>query len=69
MAPKSVTIWLDQEGDFLEVLFDPSKPGYFRETADDRLMEKLDDQGNVIGFSILRVSSVKSPSPIEFVLN
>ncbi|MEK6642451.1 MAG: DUF2283 domain-containing protein [Planctomycetota bacterium] len=69
MAPKSVTIWLDQEGDFLEVLFDPSKSGYFRETADDRLMEKLDDQGNVIGFSILRVSSVKSPSPIEFVLN
>lgn len=69
MAPKSVTIWLDQEGDFLEVLFDPSKPGYFRQTADDRVMEKLDDQGNVIGFSILRVSSIKSPAPIELLLN
>jgi uncharacterized protein YuzE len=69
VVSKSVSIWLDPEGDFLEVLFDRSKPGYFRETADDRVMEKLDDQGNVIGFSILRVSSIKSPAPIELLLN
>ncbi|OWY70047.1 DUF2283 domain-containing protein [cyanobacterium TDX16] len=69
MAAKSVSIWLDPEGDFLEVIFDRSRPGYFRETKDDRVMEKLDDQGNVIGFSILKVSSMKSPSPIEFLLN
>jgi len=69
MASKTVSIWLDPEGDFLEVIFDRSRPGYFRETADDRVMEKLDDQGNVIGFSILRVSSIKSPAPIELVLD
>lgn len=69
MAAKSVSIWLDPEGDFLEVIFDRSRPGYFRETKDDRVMEKIDDQGNVIGFSILKVSSIKSPFPIEFLLN
>ena len=69
MAPKSVSVWFDPEGDYLEVLFDRSSPGYFRETADDRVMEKLDEQGNVIGFSILNVSSLKSRAPIELALN
>ena len=68
MAAKTVKIWLDPEGDFLEVLLDPSKPGHFRETADDRIMEKVDDQGNVIGFSILHVSSIKAPAPFELAL-
>ncbi len=69
MAPKSVKLWFDPEGDFLEVLFDVSRPGHFRETADDRVMEKVDDQGNIIGFSILRVSSIKSAPPLEVTLN
>jgi len=68
MAPKTVKVWFDPEGDFLEVLFDPACPGYFRETADDRVMEKVDDQGNVIGFSIMRVTSIKAPAPLEVVL-
>lgn len=70
MAPKSVKIWFDPQGDFLEVLFDAQRAGYFRETSDDRVMEKVDDQGNVLGFSVLNVSSIRSTAtPIELALN
>jgi hypothetical protein len=30
------------------------KAGYFRGTASDQVMKKIDEQGHVIGFSILR---------------
>ena len=70
MAPQSISVWFDPEGDYLEVLFDRATPGYFRETSDDRFMEKLDDQGRVLGFSILNVSSLqKTAAPMAFSLN
>ncbi|CAG1770473.1 hypothetical protein BAC3_01084 [uncultured bacterium] len=53
---KEIKIWYDKEGDYLEVLFD-RKMGYFRETESDAVMEKVDDEGNIIGFSILKVSA------------
>ncbi|MCA1838407.1 MAG: hypothetical protein LC674_06550, partial [Actinobacteria bacterium] len=28
--------------------------GYYRETAYDQVMEKVDEEGNVLGFSVLR---------------
>ena len=56
----------DPEGDYLEVMFD-QKPGYFRETANDQVMEKVDEEGNVLGFSVLRVSEVKR-APLEVAL-
>ncbi len=55
---EKVKVWYDSEGDFLEVMF-KQKKGYFRETKSDQVMEKVDMQGNVIGFSILNVSSIK----------
>ena len=66
MAERKLTVWFDTEGDFLEVIFD-RKPGYFRETANDQVMEKVDEQGNVIGFSVLRVSALKE-RPLEVAL-
>jgi hypothetical protein len=66
MAERRVKIWFDPEGDFLEVTFD-SKPGYFRETENDQVMEKVDDQGNILGFSVLRVSALKA-GPLEVAL-
>jgi len=66
MAERKLKIWFDAEGDFLEVIFD-QKPGYFRETANDQVMEKVDEQGNVIGFSVLRVSALKE-RPLEVAL-
>lgn len=66
MARGKVRIWYDPQGDFLEVVFD-QKPGYFRETSSAQVMEKVDDEGNVLGFSILRVSALKQ-APLEIAL-
>jgi hypothetical protein len=49
MDHKHVKVWYDAEGDYLEVMFD-RKEGCFRETANDHVMEKVDAEGNVIGF-------------------
>lgn len=58
MAEKVVKMWFDPEADFLEVIFE-QKPGYFRPTENDQVMEKVDEQGNILGFSVLRVSSLR----------
>ena len=46
---EKVKVWYDSEGDFLEVIFE-NKEGYFKETESDQIMEKVDMEGNVIGF-------------------
>ena len=66
MAERKLKVWYDAEGDYLEVIFD-QKPGYFRETASDHVMEKVDEKGNVLGFSVLRVSALKE-TPLEVAL-
>ena len=64
---KEIKIWYDKEGDYLEVLFE-RKAGYFRETENDAVMERLDGQGNIIGFSILKVSALKGQKPLSISL-
>jgi len=64
---KRVRVWYDPESDYLEVLFE-RKSGYFRETKNDAVMEKVDAEGNVIGFSILKVSALKEKRPISVSL-
>ena len=66
MAERTVKIWYDAEGDYLEVIFD-QRPGYFRETASDQVMEKVDDHGNILGFSVLKVSTARE-APLEVAL-
>lgn len=66
MARKIVKLWYDREGDYLEVMFD-RKPGYFRETKSDQVMEKVDKDGNVLGFSILKVSKIRQ-KPLQVAL-
>jgi len=63
MAEK-VKVWYDAEGDFLEVQFREA-PGYMRETAHDAVMERVDEQGHILGFSILGVSRFRKASPVE----
>ena len=64
-SQRHVKIWYDPEGDYLEVIFD-QRAGYFRETENDQVMEKVDDEGNVLGFSVLRVSAMKEkPLDVE----
>ena len=66
MAKRRLIVWYDTEGDYLEVIFD-QKPGYFRETANEQVMEKVDKKGNILGFSVLRVSALKQ-KPLEVAL-
>ncbi len=66
MAEKRLKIWYDREGDYLEVIFD-QRSGYFRETANDQVMEKVDERGNVLGFSVLKVSALQK-EPLEVAL-
>jgi uncharacterized protein YuzE len=66
VGEKQVRVWYDPEGDYLEVIFDEGE-GYFQETDDDRVMEKVDVQGNVLGFSILGVGSLKGV-PLQVAL-
>ena len=67
MAKKIIKVWYDREGDFLEVIFD-KKAGYFRETKSDQVMEKVDNKGNVLGFSVMKVSKL-GRKPLEVALN
>ena len=64
---KEIKIWFDKEGDYFEVIFE-RKTGYFRETENDAIMEKVDEEGNIIGFSILKVSALKERKPLSITL-
>jgi len=64
---KQVKVYYDKEGDYMEVLFDVTE-GYFKETEHDELMEKVDKEGNVIGFSILKFSQFQNKKPLSVTL-
>jgi hypothetical protein len=59
-----VKLWFDPEGDFLEVTFSDA-PGYMRETKSDAVMQRVDEHGRVIGFSVLGVSKFQKDHPLE----
>ena len=63
MADK-VKVWFDAEADFLEVRFSDAA-GYEKETPHDGVMERVDEKGNVVGFSILGVSRFTKEKPLE----
>ena len=63
MADK-LKVWFDAEADFLEVRFSEA-PGYEKETNNDAVMERVDAEGRVIGFSIMGVSQFKKGKPLE----
>ena len=67
MTRKKVSVWYDEEGDMLEVLW-AFREGYFTPTDDDRILKRLDDDGEVIGFLIHEISTLKAPNPVEFEL-
>ena len=62
MADKG-KVWFDAEGDFLEVRFSDA-PGIIKETDNDAVMERLDEHGQVIGFSIMQVSRLARQKPL-----
>jgi uncharacterized protein YuzE len=60
---QAIKIWFDPEADFLEVLFSEA-PGFMRETPNDAVMERVDSEGNVLGFSVLCVSQLSKEKPL-----
>jgi hypothetical protein len=60
---QQVKVWFDAEGDFLEVRFS-DKAGFMRETPHDAVMERVDEEGNILGFSILQVSRLAKEKPL-----
>jgi hypothetical protein len=60
---QAVKIWFDSEADLLEVTFFDA-PGYLRETDNDAIMERVDTQGNLLGFSVLNVSQLAKEKPL-----
>lgn len=60
---QQVKIWYDPEADFLEVIFAEAS-GYMRETENDAVMERVDAEGNLLGFSILAVSQLAKSKPL-----
>ncbi len=65
---EEIKVWYDQEGDYLEVIF-KRKKGFFRETENDAVMEKVDENGDILGFSILNVSALKGQQPVSVTLH
>jgi len=63
MADK-VKVWFDAEADYLEVRFSDDT-GFMKETKHDSVMERVDANGHVIGFSILGVSRFRKEKPLE----
>ena len=60
---QQVKVWFDAEGDFLEVRFS-DKAGFMRETKNDAVMERVDEEGNLLGFSIIQVSRLAGEKPL-----
>jgi hypothetical protein len=58
-----IKVWFDPEADFLEVIFSEA-PGYMRATENDAVMERVDAEGNLLGFSILAVSQLAKSKPL-----
>ncbi|MCW5549729.1 MAG: DUF2283 domain-containing protein [Opitutaceae bacterium] len=60
---QNVKVWFDKEGDFLEVRFS-DKAGYLRETDHDAVMERVDEEGRVLGFTVMAVSKLDKDHPL-----
>ena len=64
----TVKLWYDAEADYPEVQFREGA-GYLKETAHDAVMERVDEEGNLLGFTILGVSRFTALKPLEAELS
>ncbi len=61
---QEVKVWYDAEGDYLEVVFDDNAQVVFHDTDNDAVMEMVDTDGKIVGFSIMAVSKLSKDAPI-----
>lgn len=69
MAGK-VKVCFDPEEDFLEIQFKDA-PGFMRPTSHETVMQRVDEKGHVLGFSVFGVSRFQKDHPleVEFVMD
>jgi hypothetical protein len=60
---QNIKVWFDREGDFLEVRFS-DVAGYLRETDNEAVMERVDEKGNMLGFTVMAVSKLDKDHPL-----
>jgi len=58
-----IKIYYDRESDLLEVLFS-DEAGFMRETNHDDVMERVDESGKILGFTVMRVSRHDKEKPL-----
>ncbi len=63
MRAEKIKVWYDADADLLEVRFSEAA-GYEKATVHDAVMERVDTDGNVIGFSIRGASRFKKANPL-----
>ena len=61
-----IYVWYDAEGDYLEVDLGEPRDGNTAKTAHAGVYMKLDDEDNLIGFSIIGVSTLQENSAKPF---
>ena len=66
-----VYVWYDAEGDYLEVDLGEPQDGNTAETSHRGVHVKLDEENNIIGFSIIGVTTLQEEGakPFEVDLN
>ena len=57
MDKREVSVLWDPEGDILEVIWQEGK-GYFTATDDERVLERVDENGNSLGFMVQGLSTM-----------
>jgi hypothetical protein len=67
MAEK-IKVWFDAEADYLEVRFSDAA-GHMQATGNDAVMERVDANGKLLGFSILGVSRFSKAQPLNAELS
>ncbi|MCK4624754.1 MAG: DUF2283 domain-containing protein [Phycisphaerae bacterium] len=60
---RPIKVWYDGQADYLEVLFS-EKPGFMRQTDNDAVMERVDEDGNILGFSVIGVRQHQKQKPL-----
>ena len=64
MDADRISVWYDPKGAFLEVIWEV-KEGYYTETADERVMVKVDMDGKPLGFHILGLRGINDETPLQ----
>lgn len=61
---EKLKVWFDSEADFLEVQFS-DRPGFQKETSHHAVMARVDENGQMIGFTIMGLSQFNKKIPLE----